>query len=359
MPRAKSSFRQMVKGFQENNKLKSAYVPTSITFTKLELPILYSNLVLIEDMKFENSNYFIRSNGFISKKIKISSLTHEPLFDISSCLFRIYPRTYNMNKYKVLDYIQNKASINEEELNFKFSTEMFNNLDIVQSKFGEPIRYGDIIMLMHENTKMFVKFVPSSKTLTLSNHDSDATLFSVEPASEIMLNDDQILKTGQPIKLKIAWFTYANQNLYFGIRFPYSSELADENNNKKDKSNDSDFSDENDDNINDKGIFFDMKSKKYLQEPEIIVEENSTMQWRFIMYSPFTTNEHLIIYGDFVHIYHCNTNSILTLEQNEDDSKNINDTIKISKSSFQFLNLLIIILKIIIIMSVLKLLIMI
>ena len=31
-----------------------------------------------------------------------------------------------------------------------------------------------------------------------------------------------------------------------------------------------------------------MKSKKYLQEPEIIVEENSTMQWRFIMYSPFT-----------------------------------------------------------------------
>ena len=332
MPRAKSSFRQMVKGFQENNKLKSAYVPTSITFTKLELPILYSNLVLIEDMKFENSNYFIRSNGFISKKIKISSLTHEPLFDISSCLFRIYPRTYNMNKYKVLDYIQNKASINEEELNFKFSTEMFNNLDIVQSKFGEPIRYGDIIMLMHENTKMFVKFVPSSKTLTLSNHDSDATLFSVEPASEIMLNDDQILKTGQPIKLKIAWFTYANQNLYFGIRFPYSSELADENNNKKDKSNDSDFSDENDDNINDKGIFFDMKSKKYLQEPEIIVEENSTMQWRFIMYSPFTTNEHLIIYGDFVHIYHCNSNSILTIDQNEDDSKNLNETIKISKS---------------------------
>ena len=58
-------------------------------------------------MKFENSNYFIRSNGFISKKIKISSLTHEPLFDISSCLFRIYPRTYNMNKYKVLDYILN------------------------------------------------------------------------------------------------------------------------------------------------------------------------------------------------------------------------------------------------------------
>ena len=349
MPRAKSSFRQMVKGFQENNKLKSDYVPTSITFTKIELPILYSNLVLIEDMKFENSNYFIRSNGFISKKIKISSLNHEPFFDISSCMFRIYPRTYNMNKYKVLDYIQNKVKINEEELNFKFSAEMFNNLDIVQNKFGEPIRYGDIIMLMHENTKMFVKFVPQTKILTLSNHDSDATLFSVEPASEIMLNDDQILKTGQPIKLKIAWFTYANQNLYFGIRFPYSSDIiitdehSNNNNNsqnkhkKKDNDTTSFYNDsENED--YDKGIFFDMKNKKYLQEPELIVEENSTMQWRFIMYSPFTTNEHLIIYGDFVHIYHCNTNSILTLEQNEDDSKNINDTIKISKSSFQFNN---------------------
>jgi hypothetical protein len=123
-----------------------------------------------------------------------------------------------------LDYIQNKGKINEEELNFKFSAEMFNNLDIIQNKFGEPVKYGDIIMLMHENTKMFIKFVPSTKTLTLSNHDSEATLFSVETANEIMLNDNQILKSGQPLKLRIAWFQYANQNLYYGLRFNYENE---------------------------------------------------------------------------------------------------------------------------------------
>ena len=33
-------------------------IPKSITFTKTALPILYSNLILIEDMKYENSNYF-------------------------------------------------------------------------------------------------------------------------------------------------------------------------------------------------------------------------------------------------------------------------------------------------------------
>ena len=43
-------------------------IPKSITFTKTTLPILYSNLILIEDMKYENSNYFLGSNGFVSKK---------------------------------------------------------------------------------------------------------------------------------------------------------------------------------------------------------------------------------------------------------------------------------------------------
>lgn len=43
-------------------------IPKSITFTKTALPILYSNLILIEDMKYENSNYFLSSNGFVSKK---------------------------------------------------------------------------------------------------------------------------------------------------------------------------------------------------------------------------------------------------------------------------------------------------
>ena len=321
LPKAKRSFRKMIKGLQENTKTTNDYIPSSITFTKLELPILYSNLVLIEDMKFENSNYFLCSNGFISKKIKLSSINHGPFFDMSSCVFRIYPKTYNVNKYKVLDYIQTKCNINEEELHFKFSAEMFNNLDIVQNKFAEPVRYGDIIMLMHENTRMFVKFIPQSKKLTLSNHDSEATLFSVEPASEIMLNDNQILKTGQPIKLKIAWFTYANQNLFFGIRFPYSGDEnrkvteANNYNEEDEKSNKSSIQvdDEGEEEIETEQNYFDTKKKLYLKEPELIVEENSTMKWRMSLYSPFTTDENLIIYGDFVQIYHCNTNSILTV----------------------------------------------
>ena len=289
-------------------------IPSSITFTKLELPIYYSNLILIEDMNFENSNYFIRSNGFIKKKIVLSSLIHDPSFEMSSCIFRIYPRTYNINKYKVLDYIQNKGKINEEELNFKFSAEMFNNLDIIQNKFGEPVKYGDIIMLMHENTKMFIKFVPSTKTLTLSNHDSEATLFSVETANEIMLNDNQILKSGQPLKLRIAWFQYANQNLYYGLRFNY------ENENKLKQ--DDDF--ENNQN-------YDIEKKKYLKDPEIVIEENSKMKWRFLMYDAFSSNEKLIMFGDYVQIFHCNTNCIITVGQSE-ETENVKNNFNYLKS---------------------------
>ncbi len=196
-------------------------IPKSITFTKTALPILYSNLILIEDMKYENSNYFLGSNGFVSKKITLSSLKYDPSFNISNCVFRIFPRTYNVNKYKVLDLINQKGEVSVHDINFKFSAEIFNNLDIVQNKFGEPVRYGDIIMLMHEKTQMFIQYVNSTKSLTFSNHDGDATLFSFEPATEIMLNDNKILKSGQPIRLKVAGFNYANQNLFFGLSTPY------------------------------------------------------------------------------------------------------------------------------------------
>ena len=110
-------------------------IPKSITFTKTALPILYSNLVLIEDMKYENSNYFLGSNGFISKKITLSSLKHDSNFSLSNCVFRIFPRTYNVNKYKVLDFINQKGKVDVTDINFKFSAEIFNNLDIVQNKF--------------------------------------------------------------------------------------------------------------------------------------------------------------------------------------------------------------------------------
>ena len=78
-------------------------------------------------------------------------------------------------------------------------------------------------MLMHEKSHMFIKYVNSTKSLTFSNHDGDATLFSVEPATQIMLNDDQILKAGQPIRIKVAGFNYASQNLFFGLSIPYSN----------------------------------------------------------------------------------------------------------------------------------------
>ena len=300
-------------------------IPKSITFTKTALPILYSNLILIEDMKYENSNYFLGANGFISKKITLSSLKHDPNFCLSNCAFRIFPRTYNVNKYKVLDFINEKGKIDVQDINFKFSAEIFNNLDIVQNKFGEPVRYGDIVMLMHDNTHMFIQYVNSTKSLTFSNHDGDATLFSVEPATEIMLNDNQILKAGQPIRLKVAGFNYASQNLYFRLSVPYSTsnkskEIETNNNeddNEENEKNDEEQSEDNSDDIFSEEnnatekLFYDKKIKKYREKPDLVVEENSTMNWRFVLYNPFTTNEDLISFGDFIQIMYCDKNSVL------------------------------------------------
>ena len=297
-------------------------IPKSVTFTKTALPILYSNLILIEDMKHENSNYFLGANGFVSKKITLSSLKHDPNFNLSNCAFRIFPRTYNVNKYKVLDFINHKGKLDVQDINFKFSAEIFNNLDIVQNKFGDPVRYGDIIMLMHDNTHMFIQYVNSTKSLTFSNHDGDATLFSVEPATEIMLNDNQILKSGQPIRLKVAGFNYASQNLYFGLSVPYSSsntqKEAEENDNynenEEDEKNEMEENSEEmaseDNNVTDK-ISFDKKLKKYKEKPDLVVEENSSMNWRFVLYNPFTTNEDLISFGDFIQIMYCDKNRVL------------------------------------------------
>ena len=318
------------------NMKPSSSSSLSLIFTKLEFPICYGDLVLIEDMKFENSNYFLRSNGFISKKIKLFSLNHDPFFEMSSCAFRIYPKTWNINKNKVLDYIQNGSKLNEEEINFKFSREILNNLKIVQNKFSQPIHYGDYVMLMHENTRTFIKFLPHNRKLTLSNHDSDATVFSLEPASEIMYNDNQIIKTGQPVKIKIAWFTYENQGLYFSLRFPYQAKAKDDNDNNNIVNGNSSVNEQiniealnDDDNNSEKEAnieehienelnYFDYKNKLYLKEPELLVEENTNMKWRLTLFSPFTKDENLMIYSDMIHIYHCNLNSILTISEIEE-----------------------------------------
>ena len=324
------------KGISLNKDL----TPESITFTKTALPIVYSNLILIEDMKFENSNYFLGSNGFISKKITLSSLKHDQNFNLSNCVFRIFPRTYNVNKYKVLDFINQKGAVDIQDYS-KFSAEIFNNLDIVQNKFGEPVRYGDIIMLMHENSHMFIKYVNSTKSLTFSNHDGDATLFSVEPATEIMLNDDQILKSGQPIRLKVAGFNYASQNLFFGLSIPYSSSNRNKENeilnDRKYSSSEEDYELEDDsldsmDSINNSDkLNYDKKIKKYVKKPDLVVEENSKMNWRFVLYNPFTINEDLISYGDFIQIIYCEQNGIIGAisEEKKEFKKEIKDLKKL------------------------------
>ena len=296
----------------------------SIYFTKTALPIVYSNLILIEDMNFENSNYFLGSNGFVSKKITLSSLKHDHNFNLSNCVFRIFPRTYNVNKYKVLDFINKKGELDIQDTNFKFSAEIFNNLDIIQNKFGEPVRYGDIIMLMHENSHMFIKYVNSTKSLTFTNHDGDATLFSVEPATEIMLNDNQILKSGQPIRLKVAGFNNASQNLFFGLSVPYSSsnrnkekEILNDNDDSSSSEEDYEQEDDSSENIdsiknnNSDKLNYDKKLKKYEKKPDLVVEENSRMNWRFVLYNPFTINEDLISYGDFIQIIYCEQNGVI------------------------------------------------
>ena len=336
-------FKKLANSGEGSSAKEADVIPKSITFTKTALPILYSNLVLIEDMKYENSNYFLGSNGFVSKKITLSSLKHDPSFNLSNCVFRIFPRTYNVNKYKVLDFINQKGEVDVQDINFKFSAEIFNNLDIVQNKFGEPVRYGDIIMLMHENTQQFIQYVNSTKSLTFSNHDGDATLFSFEPATEIMLNDNKILKAGQPIRLKVAGFNYASQNLFFGLSTPYTTknnqkeigEAAgegeeEENEMEEEQGYSSEEIISKEINTKEK-LTYDKKSKKYLEKPDLVVEENSPMNWRFVLYNPFTIDEDLINFGDYIRIMYCDKNKVLgaVCKEKEERNKDIIENKKI------------------------------
>lgn len=335
----------------QNKSTKSAL------YTKIELPILYSNLIIIEDMKIENSNYYLYTNGFLSNDIKIKSLKQDNNVNLSDCVFRIFPKTYNINKYKILDALkkEQKDKLYDEKINFKFESEIFNNLDIIHSKIGEPVKYGDVIMLMHENSNKFLKFDPIKKNLTLSNHDNELTLFQIEQYSDILINDNQCLKSGQPIRIKVASFHYANKNLYFSLHFPlftnktlynntnnsrisnineinnlnlekyneYNNINCDDNlfqtpvlNNeqeheqKKSLENSSEYYDELIDNN-----IYDKELKKYKNNPEISLEEESNMRWRFNLHSIFTTNEKLLLFGDFVNILHCHSNSYLTFKE--------------------------------------------
>ena len=47
-------FKKLANSGEGSSAKEADVIPKSITFTKTALPILYSNLVLIEDMKYEN-----------------------------------------------------------------------------------------------------------------------------------------------------------------------------------------------------------------------------------------------------------------------------------------------------------------
>ena len=153
---------------------------------------------------------------------------------------------------------------------------------------------------MHENTHKFLKFDVIKKKLVLSNHDSDNTIFMIEQGGEIMQNDNQIIKSGQSIKFKLA--SQLHKNLYLSL---YHSDNEIENNKEEIPK-------------------FDLKLKKYSKEPDLIIEENSNMIWRFNVYSHFTQEEKVLFFGDFVNIVHCESSGFLSSEQMNDKYKKRN-----------------------------------
>ncbi len=242
--------------------------------------------------------------------------------------------------------------MNNKEINFKFISELLNNLDIIESKRGEPIKYGDSIILMHENSQKFLKYNSETKKLILSNHDSDYTLFQVEKESDILINDNLYLKSGQPLKLKVASFNDDNKNLYISLTFPIHDDLTEEkerlkfemeNNNLESpqvnrknirvekfdskqniqkivlgpEEND-DYTEELHQNIlKEKAIedskIWDDNINKYKKEPQVVFEEYSNMRWRFNIYSTFTNEDSLLIFGDYVNLLNFHTGGYLSV----------------------------------------------
>jgi len=203
---------------------------------------------------------------------------------------------------------------------------------------NDPVRYGDVIMLMHENSHKFLKYDHELKKFLLSNHDSENTLFIVEPSREIMKNDDQILKSGQPVKLKVASFSHVHQDLFLCIHFTNknfgtnsSSEIhliskenrknsssIIKNNKKSNKISNYNINSYQDlytfsDKFNKFKLFNELK-KNYFNKPELIAEEKGKMDWRINLYNWFTKDENIINCGDMVNILHCTTNSYFSVE---------------------------------------------
>ncbi len=109
---AKQVILENCKEIRQREKGNKKELPLAAFFSKLEIPVFYSNLVTIEDMKLENSGYYLSSNGFLTTSIKLKSLKHSKTLEYNDCIFRIYPKTYNINKYKILDSILEGKSNN-------------------------------------------------------------------------------------------------------------------------------------------------------------------------------------------------------------------------------------------------------
>ena len=70
-----------------NKKLEKKKKMTTFPITKIEQPVYYSNLVLIEDMTYENTNYYISANGFTSNEIELHYIINYLITQIAHLKF--------------------------------------------------------------------------------------------------------------------------------------------------------------------------------------------------------------------------------------------------------------------------------
>ncbi len=63
-----------LQGKNEDKEKKENFLASSILNSKISIWVHYSNLITIEDMIIENSNYYITSNGFLSTHVQVHYL---------------------------------------------------------------------------------------------------------------------------------------------------------------------------------------------------------------------------------------------------------------------------------------------
>ena len=107
--KAKQFLLDYCKKLKENEFQNKMIIPKSEIYSKIVIPILYSNLINIEYVSIENSNYFLNANGFLSTNVKLNSAKHDSSFSLSETIFRIFPKTYNINKCKIINTMKYKG----------------------------------------------------------------------------------------------------------------------------------------------------------------------------------------------------------------------------------------------------------